>query len=445
MTSRADEPLVAGLKPHTATGGDREVPTARRSNPHRCAPTICETSAGAQPNRRGLLLHPSAFLTVGVGKPTPIGLVASSIGPRDTGAVGGRSLQSSVVAFVASVWFVVHVPHADSCPTRAVATSRKPSPAEASTAKELFAKGTKLRDANKHDAACKIFESSLHLDPQLGTRMNVAMCRERTGQLADAYALFSIIAEDAERTDDPRGSFITDRLRALESKLGRVRVKVTDPDRAGLTIAVDACPVDRKDLARPQVVAPGPIVVTAEAPERQPFHTVVDAVAGSEVAVEIPALQVDPDAQALRKAKEAELTTAKERRLAEQAATDREYARRYDRHPTRKWALAAAGLGAAAAITGGIFGIRAQRAQDQFVDDGCGERDQLLPAAAFASCRDLRDTGKRDALLSNALMIGGAGVIAVSIAVYVLDPGNVERPRTALALTPRSVGVIVRW
>ena len=85
---------------------------------------------------------------------------------------------------------------ADTCPTPSqIARSR--SPEEAASAKSLFNKGLRLQSAGKIEEACKLFESSLHLDGQIGTLLNVAECRELKGQLIEAHLMFSEASEAA--------------------------------------------------------------------------------------------------------------------------------------------------------------------------------------------------------------------------------------------------------
>ena len=58
---------------------------------------------------------------------------------------------------------------ADPCPVRTPTTQR--SAEEEATASALFQKGKALQDAGKLDDACKMFESSLRLNPQIGIRL----------------------------------------------------------------------------------------------------------------------------------------------------------------------------------------------------------------------------------------------------------------------------------
>ena len=60
------------------------------------------------------------------------------------------------------------------------------------------------------------------------------------------------------------------------------------------------------------------------------------------------------------------------------------------------------------------------------------------------------DTEKKkaeEARLANILMGTGGGIVLASLVVYIIDPGNIERPkeRATLAISPSSVQVVIRW
>lgn len=154
----------------------------------------------------------------------------------------------------------------------------------------------------------------------------------------------------------------------------------------------------------------------------------------------------------LRKAKEAEAITAIERRKAEEvriaAERERERDKQYDRHPARKWAFVGGGVGLAAVIAGSVFAVSARNAQSDFDNAGCGVRTQRLSSDALDACDEALDRGEQRATLANIFLGAGAAVLATSVLVFVIDPGNVERPDRAPALvtvSPGSVQLTVRW
>ena len=152
----------------------------------------------------------------------------------------------------------------------------------------------------------------------------------------------------------------------------------------------------------------------------------------------------------LRKAAEADALAASERRKTEEARLaaerERENEKLYNRHPARMWALVGMGVGAGAAITGGVFGVSARNAQSSFNDAGCGERDAVLTSDQVDSCRGYAERGERNALLGNILMGAGGAVLATSVLILVLDPGNLERPEAPrVGITPHSITFTARW
>lgn len=152
----------------------------------------------------------------------------------------------------------------------------------------------------------------------------------------------------------------------------------------------------------------------------------------------------------LRKAAEADAVAAQERRKTEEvriaAQRERDQEQRYNKHPARLWSFVGMGVGAAAIVGGGVFGLSARSAQTSFTDAGCGDRGAVLSADQVDSCRSDAETGERNALLGNVLLGAGGAVFATSLIILFVDPGNVERsdaPR--VSVTPRSILFTARW
>ncbi|HTR50112.1 MAG TPA: hypothetical protein VMJ10_05340 [Kofleriaceae bacterium] len=166
-------------------------------------------------------------------------------------------------------------------------------PEDAAKAVQLFDEGRKLLEAGQLDRACDMFAGSLKLDPEVGTKLNLADCRERQGQLAVAYRLFAEAEAEAAKTGKAgREKFAREHREALAAKTCRVTLHVAEPDRAGLVIELHAHALPRDAWAEQQVLEPGPLAVDATAPGRVAFHADLVATAGGLLEVQIPALAV---------------------------------------------------------------------------------------------------------------------------------------------------------
>jgi hypothetical protein len=317
------------------------------------------------------------------------------------------------------------------------------------TSRSLFTRGLELQKKGKNAEACKMFESSLVLEPQLGNLLNVADCRERAGKLIEARGLFVLAGDLAKARGDRRAGFVHDRVRALDDKLVRIDVRVADAATPGLSLRVAGCPVTTQNEVH-TVALPGSIVVDASAPGRKSFHVEQSGVAGGKLAIDVPSLAPEVDQEAERKVKEAEALAAVEHRRAEELAfeREREVSARYYRHPARRWGKIIGAIGVATLVTGAAFGIQSQRLQSSFDAAGCGDSLHKILPETYATCRDQAASGERDAKVANVLFIGGAAVLGIAAIVIVVDPGSerVDRPaRAALLVSPRGIGAVVRW
>ena len=162
---------------------------------------------------------------------------------------------------------------------------------QAARATALFEQGQRDVAAGHIDQACDEFATSLELDPQVGTRLNLADCRERQGRNAEAYVLYERAAiESAQKGKEGREGFARERMQVLDRKLVRVTIHLARPP-AGVTVALRSRDID---WSRPVRVEPGKLSIDVSAPGRKEFHRELDGAAGSELAIEVPELEALP-------------------------------------------------------------------------------------------------------------------------------------------------------
>jgi len=260
-------------------------------------------------------------------------------------------------------------------------------------AKALFAKGNEHYNLGEFEKALEQYRRAYRAKPLPAFLFNIAQCHRKLGQHDDAVTMYQSYLAGVPDAQNKA---------LVESLITESRTKLAEEQKSAA--AADKV---RQDQERASA-------------EKQ-------------------------KAEEMRRAKEAEAKVAAERTQAARIAADRDL---YNKHPARTWAYVGAGVGALAMIGGGVFGMRSRDAQMAFDDAGCGDPSQLLTQAELATCRDDRDRGQRSALYSNVLLIGGGAVLATSILVFVLDPGNLGRPedsRAQLRITPTSIHAVVRW
>jgi tetratricopeptide (TPR) repeat protein len=269
-------------------------------------------------------------------------------------------------------------------------------------AKDLFAQGSKHYQLGEFAPALELYKRAYRVKALPAFLFNIAQCHRKLGQHTEAVAMYQSYLVGVPNA--PNKALVESLI--AESKAALAQARSTADKRA------------------------------AEAAQLESERMALDKKRSEDA----------------RKAKEADAIAAAERRRVEEARLsaerERELDKIYDRHPARTWAIVGGSVGIAAAIGGGFFTMRARSAQNAFDNAGCGDRDQVLDVAALAQCRRDQDRGEKSARLGSVLLGSGAGVLAAALVVFVLDPGNVERPeqaRASVTVTPRSVQVVLPW
>lgn len=260
-------------------------------------------------------------------------------------------------------------------------------------AKALFAEGNQHYNIGEFQPALDLYKLAYRVKPLPAFQFNIAQCHRKLGQHKDAIAMYQayLVGVPDAPNKDMVESLINESKKAWEQEEAR------------------KTQLERDRLAAEQ-----------------------------------------KKAEEARKAREAEAAATAERAKTEQAriAAEREREKTYNRHPARKWMIATSVIGLAGLGAGGYFGLQSDKYQASFDAAGCGDPMQLLGAVKIAQCQTDRTDGKNASQLANAFFIGGGAVLAASVIVFALDPGNVPRPeapRAAIKLSPTSIHLVMSW
>lgn len=294
-------------------------------------------------------------------------------------------------------------------------------------AEQLFNQGRDLAKANQWADACPKFEASLHYDPVLGTKLNLATCYEHIGRLASAWGLYREAMEQARKAgDNKRADYAQKQATALEPRLPKLSIAVATGAPAGLIVKRDDTAVDAGALGVALYVDPGTHVVTASAPGYEQASITVSVAEGKTETVALPALVAKPAEPAA-----AEPTPV--------AAVHREEAPTGPRVKSRMYT--AIGLGAAGVVAVGVGAVFGVKANSKYSDATklCGSSLEC-PAASYDADKKLVSDARSSATLSTVLVGTGIAAIAAGAIVYFTAPRMREQRTAHLVPVPQDGG-----
>jgi hypothetical protein len=171
---------------------------------------------------------------------------------------------------------------------RADATAQQRAEAQA-----LFDDARKLMALKKYAEACPKLEESQHIDPGIGTLLNLAECQARTGRTASAWANFLEAAYLAKNLGQSRReNAARARAAALEPKLSRLTILAVATPGLKIEITRDGEVVSPSLVGEAVPVDPGEHTVSASAPGKQPWESKVKVDPdGHQVSVSVPQLE----------------------------------------------------------------------------------------------------------------------------------------------------------
>jgi hypothetical protein len=312
------------------------------------------------------------------------------------------------------------------------ATAAAQGNSQSAMAEALFRNGRTLMAAGNYAEACPKFAESQKIDPKLGTLMNLALCHEKAGLSASAWAEYAQAAELARRSaQSEREAVARERVSALEASLTHV---VVDADaKSELVVTLDGQPIGAGAYGTPMPVDPGDHVLQADCPGKAPFRFPFHAAPGDRdrtIHVPPPA-SMEPGAVA-----------PAARPVAPSAAA--EPGRGGSGASLRTAGFVVGGVGLLAVGVGAFFGVRA------FSDKTDAEKACSAGGACTGPGKDATSAMKTDEVISTIGVIVGAAAIAGG-AYLVLTSKSPEahasspQARVRFELTTRGVAAGVEW
>ncbi|MGE5182616.1 MAG: hypothetical protein ACM31C_11165 [Acidobacteriota bacterium] len=320
---------------------------------------------------------------------------------------------------------------------RTAAAQPAHAPDNTVAAETLFREGKKLMKEHELAQACEKFEASERLDESIGTLLNLGDCREKSGQLATAWATFLKAASDARTAGDVRRE--TEgraRATALEPRLSYLTISIPDANRVeGLVIKRDGVIVDPALWNQGVPVDAGTYQISGQAPGHEAWSTNVSVQGEAQKAsVEVPRFKQLAD---LTKAVTVKPAPAPVAPPLEPRDDDDERPAPPPRWTMlRKASVVAAAVGAASVAGGLGFGLESRSLERQ--------ANAICPEATCADAHALalNRSAQRDALAGNIMFgVGGAAIAGAVVLWFVGAPHQAERVTLAPVVTHDRIGL----
>lgn len=224
-------------------------------------------------------------------------------------------------------------------------------------AEALFRSGRELMTAGRYTEACPKFAESERVDPKPGTLLNLALCHERTGRTASAWAEYVDAAEIAHAAgESEREKVALAHAATLEPRLAHIFIQPPADDDQ---VSLDERVLGAGAFGTPIPVDPGDHVLRATATGKKPFATSFAVTPGQATRTfRIPSLEDDRSPAAGLPAAAPVVPAAALRPSSWVARVD-----------GRTWGFVAGGAGLALLGVGAFFGVEA------FVDKHTANRE----------------------------------------------------------------------
>jgi hypothetical protein len=285
----------------------------------------------------------------------------------------------------------------------AVAHAQTPSDADVA-----FKQGRDLLKTGHYAEACAQFEKSQSLDPQLGTKFNIAQCDEKIGKLASALAIYRELS--VSDNNDKRKGAATERADQLAAQVPKLIVQVNgSPPHLAVTLASEShtapkaiepnTPVELDDGDyNVRVRADGMADYTGSVTIRDHGRTTTLAVVLAPVGAPPP-----------------EVSPPREEPTPPPSPPPRSH--------RKQIAVGAIAAGGAAVVIGVVFGVIA-RGKWNDAKAVCGGGTACATPDDIARANSLKDAASSKATLATVFVLAGAALAGGGVALYVTAPAQ---------------------
>lgn len=306
-------------------------------------------------------------------------------------------------------------------------------PEAAAAAQALYDQAVTAMDKRAWEDACPKLEEAVRLVPEgIGAKLTLAECYEGLGKLAAAWVTYNLAEAQAARAGQAdRQKLAADRRAALEPRLPRLRIDVSDTVKAipGLVIERDGTVVGLAQMGLALPIDQGEHRVVAKAPGRKTWEGVVSvSVLGATVVARVPELAMDeatplPGPAAAPPAAHAEPG-------ADEAGGGG--------GDLRLGGYFSVGLGAVGLVVGGIFGASAMSKKSDAEDGHCTNGNHCDQEGV-----DLLNDSISAGNLSTIFVIAGAAFVGTGVVLIATAPA--DQPNVALQINPSGAALTGRF
>jgi len=369
------------------------------------------------------------------------------IAPGSTGVRHSRRSVCHRIALAAATFLSVSSGHRASAQAGDVAV-----------AESLFREGKERMAAKDYERACPRLADSLRLDPATGTMLALAICHERAGKLASAWAEYADAAARSRHERRPdREKAAREKVAALEPRLSFLTISpsVAATETPGIEITRNGVLVGAGTLATAVPVDGGTYSIGASAPGKKTWRTQLRiASSGERHTVTVPALESETDAPLASSAPKPAAIPPKARLALAAPLSAEQAAIPAGETPQADSAKGGSGYGAFAAATiaagvagigiGTVFALQAI-AKNEDSKSGC-DGDRCSPAAT----QDRLDARSFGNAATIGFLAGGAFLAAGTTLYLVGSPSKASRAPSSATLdatplvAPGALGGVLR-